>query len=111
MNFQILAIIITILGISLIFLFIFLWSKRHRDFISNANEISQGMTYDEVLSIMKVSPTSTEEDGDKKIAIWEKNQWKGIQNGGTLTRSVKVVFKDDVVVSISNKNLDKSTFY
>lgn len=99
-------------GIALVIVVIFvaMWSKRHKSFINNAQEIEQGMTKDEVLSIMG-EPTSKEYDGNKEILIWEKSQWKGIQNGGTVTRGVKVVIVNNKVVSVSNKNLDKSTFW
>lgn len=82
----------------------------HKDFIKNAQLLKEGMTYKEVTDIMGY-PTSQEKDENKTILIFEKSQWKGIQNGGTITRTVKVVFKNDKVVSISNKNLDQSTFW
>ena len=93
-----------------VIVFVIMWSKRHKDFINDAETLSQGMSKNEVLSIMG-EPTSKEVDGDKEILTWEKSQWKGIQNGGTVTRGVKVVIVDNKVVSISNKNLDKSTFW
>lgn len=94
-----------------IFVFIYMWSKRHRDFINRAKSIKLDMPAEGVFSIMGCSATTIEEDGDKVIAIWEKNQWKGIQHGGTITRSIKVTFADERVVSISSKNLDSSTFW
>lgn len=104
-------IVVGILCLFFIFFFVYLICKRHIDFIEAAKNIKQGMTYDEVISIMKIPPTSTEHDDDKKILIWEKNQWKGIQHGGTLTRAVKITFKNNIVISIATKNLDKSTFF
>lgn len=94
----------------LVFIFVYLWCKRHKNFINNAQNIHNGMSKDEVLSIMG-QPTTEERDGNKLILFWEKNQWKGIQNGGTVTRAVKVVFVNNKVISVSNKNLDKSTFW
>ena len=84
--------------------------KGHRDFIDNAYQLEESMSKSEVIDIMG-EPTSIEKDGKKQILIWEKSQWKGIQNGGTVTRGVKVVIVNNKVVSISNKNLDKSTFW
>lgn len=99
-------------GITLLvtIIIVVMWCKRHKDFINNAEALEQGMSKSEVLSIMG-EPTSKEYDGNKEILIWEKSQWKGIQNGGTVTRGVKVVIVNNKVVSISNKNLDKSTFW
>ncbi len=68
------------------------------------------MTVDEVLEIMGCSATTAEEDDDKMTAIWEKSQWVGIFRGGTVTRAVKVVFVNGLVVSVSNKNLDESVW-
>ena len=94
----------------LVFIFVYLLCKRHKNFINNAQNIHNGMSKDEVLSIMG-QPTTEERDGNKLILIWEKNQWKGIQHGGTVTRAVKVIFVNNKVISVSNKNLDKSTFW
>lgn len=60
---------------------------------------------------MGEEPTTKENNNKQTILVWEKSQWKGIQNGGTLTRSVKVVFENNKVVSVTTKNLDKSTFW
>ena len=81
-----------------------MWCKRHKDFINNAESIHNGMSKDEVMRIMG-QPTTAETDGNKIILIWEKNQWKGILGGGTLTRSLKVVFIDNKVTSVLTKNL------
>lgn len=94
-----------------VFIFVYLWCKRHNDFIAKATAIKNGMTLDEVLSVMGCSATTAEEDGSRLVAVWEQSQWKGIQNGGTLVRSIKVVFEDGIVVSVVGKNLDKSTFF
>ena len=106
----IVPIIVGLLCFVFLIFFICIWCGRHKDFINRAQSISKGMTIDEVLNIMGEA-TSEEHDGNKLILIWEKSQWKGIQNGGTVTRGVKVVFVKDKVVSISHKNLNESTFW
>ncbi len=98
------------IALLLVVVIVVLWSSRHKEFVNSAKEIYSGMSRSEVISIMG-EPTSKEYIGDEEILIWEKSQWKGIQNGGTVTRAVKVVLVDDIVVSVSNKNLDKSTFW
>ena len=110
-EYMVLPIIAGIIVFVIVLFIIFAITGRHKDFISNAKQITNGMTTDEVLSIMGESPTSEERDGDKTIFTWEKSQWKGIQNGGTLVRSVKVVIKNNKVISVATKNLDKSTFW
>lgn len=82
----------------------------HKDFINKAQALKEGMTLKEVIDIMGY-PTIKEKDDDKVILIFEKSQWKGIQHGGTVTRAVKVVLKNDKVISISDKNLNQSTFW
>ena len=110
MEYIISPIIVGIITLIIVFIFIAKWSGKHQKFIDDAESIKVGMTKEEVLSIMG-SPTTTEQDENKTILIWEKSQWKGIQNGGTVTRGIKVVFVENKVISISNKNLDKSTFW
>lgn len=107
----VIAVVVGIIALAVVIAFVYFWCKRHDDFIKRAYSIKKGMSVDEVLSVMGCSATTAEEEGDRLIAVWEQSQWKGIQNGGTLTRSVKVVFEDGVAVSIVTKNLDKSTFY
>jgi outer membrane protein assembly factor BamE (lipoprotein component of BamABCDE complex) len=102
-----------IVGVVIILIVIFVLiaiTGEHKNFIKNAQLLKEGMTLKEVIDIMGY-PTSKEKDDDKTILIFEKSQWKGIQHGGTVTRAVKVVFKEEKVVSISNKNLDQSTFW
>ena len=81
--------------------------KKHENFIDYAEKIVQGMTFEEVESIMKISPTSIEDTNDTRIVIWEKRQWVGIAHGGTLIRAVKVTFKNNIVISIAKTNLNK----
>ena len=104
------TLIVGVICFILVFVFVYMLTKKHKDFIHNAKSIKNGMSKDNVIRIMGI-PTAEERDGNKLILIWEKNQWKGIQNGGTLTRAIKVVFLNNEVISISNKNLDKSTFW
>lgn len=110
MEYLAMPLIVGIIMLVIVFIIIANWSGRHKDFIENVNNLEEGMSKQEVLDIMG-EPTSEELDGKKDILIWEKSQWKGIQNGGTVTRSVKVVIKNDKVISIVTKNLDKSTFW
>lgn len=104
------AIVGGIIALAVIFTIIYFVCKRHSDFIRKADKIKSGMSVDEVLQIMGCAATTTEENGDRLVAEWEKSQWKGIQNGGTLVRSIKVVFVNGRVDSVIGKNLDKSTF-
>lgn len=94
----------------IVLIIVFSISGKHKSFIDNAQSIKQDMTINEVMDIMNEPPTSQEILDGKTILLWEKSQWKGMINGGTLTRSLKVVFINDKVVSVSTKNLDKSTF-
>jgi len=105
------GIIVGVITLVIVFVIIFSITGRHKDFIENAQQIENGMSISEVVTIMKEEPTTREQSNGQTILIWEKSQWKGIQNGGTLTRAIKVVFKNDKVVSVSTKNLDKSTFW
>lgn len=105
------SIIVGIVFIILIFVVVFAITGRHKDFIRKANRITNGMTINEVINILEESPTSRETDGDKKMLIWEKSQWRGMLRGGTLVRSLKVVFQNGKVISVSTKNLDKSPFW
>lgn len=100
-----------IIAIILTIIFVVTCSKRHKKFINKAKKLCLGMSKNQVLSIMGEYPTSTERDENKEILIWEKSQWKGIQHGGTVTRGVKVVLVDGKVYDISNKNMNKSTFW
>lgn len=105
------VIIVGIISLVIVFIVIFAITGKHKNFIINANQITNGMTENDVLDTLGEQPTSRENDGNKTILIWEKSQWKGIQNGGTLVRSLKVVLQNGKVVSVSSKNLDKSTFW
>ena len=109
-EYLVLPIIVGVITLIIGIIIIFAWSKRHKDFIDSAEMITEGMSKEEVLNIMG-TPTSEEKDGQKLILIWEKSQWKGIQHGGTVTRGIKVVIVNNKVISVSNKNLDKSTFW
>ncbi len=97
-------------GVILVSVLICTISERHRSFVNKANLISKGKTFDEVLDLMG-HETSKEKIDGKTIMVWEKRQWKGLLYGGTLTRSVKVFFdKNDKVVFVSTKNLDKPIY-
>lgn len=104
------GILVGIICIALLFIFVFFWCSRHKDFINNAKRIEKGMSKDRVLNIMG-EPTSKENYYNKEIIIWEKRQWKGFLHGGTLTRTLKVSFINNYVSDISYKNFDKSTFW
>lgn len=104
-------ILVSLVALVILFICVIAWSRKHKKFINKSSNISLGMTKSQVISIMGGYPTSTERNGDKEILIWEKNQWKGIAHGGTLTRGVKVVFLNGKVYDISSKNMDKSTFW
>jgi outer membrane protein assembly factor BamE (lipoprotein component of BamABCDE complex) len=111
MEIMTLYIMVGVITLAVCFMIVFSILGKHKDFINNATQIKKGMTMGEVVNLMGEVPTTKENNGNQMILIWEKNQWKGIQNGGTLTRAVKVVFEKDKVVSVTTKNLDKSTFW
>lgn len=104
-------IIVGVITLSIVFAVVFSITGKHKNFINNALQIQKGMSMSEVVDLMGEAPTTKENNDRQTILIWEKNQWKGIQNGGTLTRSVKVVLENNKVISVTTKNLDKSTFW
>ena len=102
-----------IVGLIMLFIvctFVFAWCSKHNSFIKNAKSIQKGMSKNMVLTIMG-TPTTVQNNDELEILTWEKNQWKGIQNGGTLTRSIQVTFENNRVIQIVTKNLDVSTFW
>lgn len=111
MEIMIPCIIVGVITLTICFVIIFSITGKHKSFINNASQIQNGMTMNEVVDLMGESPTTRENNNNQTILVWEKSQWKGIQNGGTLIRSVKVVFENNKVVSVTTKNLDKSTFW
>lgn len=84
--------------------------SSHKKFITKALSIQEGMSYNQVFEILG-SPTTEEKEDNKKIYTWEKAQWKGYFSGGTIVRSIKVIFIEDKVVSITKKHLDKSVYF
>lgn len=111
MEIMIPCIIVGIISLIIVFAIIFSITSKHKNFINNASQIQTGMLMSEVIDLMGENPTTKEINGTQTILIWEKDQWKGIQNGGTLTRAIKVVFENNKVISVTTKNLDKSTFW
>lgn len=110
MEYMGLSITLGVVALIIVIIIVVFVCGSHMGFIEHAKSIKEGMTQEEVINIMG-EPTSREKSGSKTVLIWEDTQWKGIQHGGTLTRSVKVFFQKNIVVSISYKNLDKSTFW
>lgn len=79
-------------------------------FRDNAQQITVGMSMDEVESIMG-QPSYTKTHNDRSIEyIYEKSEWKGYLRGGTKVRRMEIVFSPDKkVISIGkNSNCDMS---
>lgn len=100
-----------ILSIGIIFLTVFLQFKRHNNFMKSSLSIKKGMTLTNVSLIMQKPAASTEENGKNTIVIWEKRQWKGMFYGGTVTRNVKVIFENNLVVSVTTTNFAVPIFF
>ncbi len=100
-----------LLSIGIIVLVIFLQFKHHNNFMKSAMSIKKGMTLTNVSIIMQKPAASIEENGKNTIVIYEKRQWKGIFYGGTVTRSVKVVFENKLVVNVTTTNFAVSIFF
>ena len=81
-----------LLSIGIIVLVIFLQFKHHNNFMKSAMSIKKGMTLTNVSIIMQ-------------------RHWKGIFYGGTVTRIVKVVFENKLVVNVTTTNFAVSIFF
>lgn len=105
-----LIIIVCSLPLALFAYFIFSSAKKHKEFIRKAKSIQKNMTFDEVKKIMYINIVSIENDGNRTIVTCEKRQWKGFFFGGTLTRAIKIVFENDLVLYTVSKYLDVPIF-
>lgn len=77
-------------------------------FRDNSQKITNGMTKQEVISIMgEPSFEKQHQDGSVEF-IYEKSEWKGWLRGGTKTRRMEIVFSSDgIVISVGkNSNCD-----
>ena len=79
-------------------------------FRNNSQKVEEGMSKEEVLSLMG-DPTFTKKHQDGSYEyVYEKSEWKGYLRGGTKTRRMEIVFSaEDKVISVGrNKNCEMS---
>lgn len=81
-------------------------ARKQYQFKENIRYIEENITLDSLEVILGTKPANWEQDEDKLIIIYEKNQWRGFLRGGTIVRSVKVTLIDEKVVKVTTKNLD-----
>ena len=73
-------------------------------FRKNSQTITNGMSKQEVISIMgEQSFTKTHQDGSTEF-VYEKSEWKGFVRGGTKTRRMEIVFSSDGKVISVGRN-------
>lgn len=93
-------------GFAICFLLLSLTARKQYQFKENIRYIEENITLDSLEVILGTKPANWEQDEDKLIIIYEKNQWRGFLRGGTIVRSVKVTLIDEKVVKVTTKNLD-----
>lgn len=66
-----------------------------------------GMDINEVISKCG-EPDEILDLGDTKMLSWVNEEWKGFLRGGTITRKLIFVVKDNKIISKSGQNLERS---
>ncbi len=71
------------------------------------NETTVGADINEVISKCG-DPDEILDLGDSKMLSWVNEEWKGFLRGGTITRKLVFIIKDNKIISKSGQNLEKS---
>ena len=93
--------------ISALSIYIFWKIYNSRKKFEKAKSIHNGMSKTDVLNIMG-QPTSWENEDNKEILVWKKINM--VEHVGVINFGVKVVIKDEIVISTSHENLNKSMY-
>lgn len=94
----------------LLIIWIVVTVKSGNKFRDAQQQLSEGMTQEEVIKLMGDPDNVKHHPTGHKEYIYEKSEWKGIFRGGTANRRVEVVFDENnkVYSIIRNKDARRS---
>lgn len=102
---MVIAIVAGVVVVVIIIVICAIIASSGNKFRENSQNITNGMSKQEVISIMgEPSFTKTHQDGSTEF-VYEKSEWKGLMRGGTKTRRMEIVFSSDgKVISIGRNS-------